>query len=141
MAKIEIPPVSVRAYTKPGGNVGVRARNVEYELSELPQFGGRGDHLTPLESFIASLLGCEIFMMKILGEQALGISEFEVEAQASAKFEIGHGLKSLSISFRVKGLNSEEFEELLKLVEKQCPIYNTLKRADVSISVTYEIVQ
>ncbi len=138
MMEIKIPPVRVEAsFNQKTGYVDVRARNVEYQITELPEHGGRGDKLTPLEAFIAGLTSCEAIMARMVASQ-MGLKELgEIRVDANAEFGIGEGLKRLKIRYVLKGVDKEKAETIVDLVKRMCPIYNTLSR---TLEIEDEIV-
>jgi uncharacterized OsmC-like protein len=138
MMEIKIPPVSVKAvFNNKTGYVDVEARGVTYSITELPEHGGKGDTLTPLEAFIAGLASCEAIMARMIAAQ-MGLKEIEViRVDADAEFGIGEGLKRLHVRYVFSGVDRDRAEAIVDLVKKMCPIYNTLSKV---INVKDEII-
>lgn len=130
MQEVRIPPINVTATTKPGDPYTlVRARDVEYQVTELPEHGGRGDRLTPLEAFLAGLASCEAIMFRMIQSQIAPQYTPTITVEAAGQFEMGKGLKSLSIVYKVKGIPEDEARRIIELVKNSCPVYNTLRKA------------
>ncbi len=129
MEKVKIPKIRVEARNEPGDPyTRVRARQVEYEVTELPEHGGRGDRLTPLEAFLAGLASCEAIMFRMIQSQLSPQHEPKVSVDAEAEFEMGQGIKSLKVKYRVEGMPPEEARRIIELVKTSCPVYNTLNK-------------
>ena len=133
MERMKIPPVRVEALLDPRyPYIRVKARSVEYEVDELPEFGGRGDRLTPLEAFTAGLASCEALMFKyILGQLGVSAEKLELKVEVYSEFEIGEGLKTVKVKYIVRGLDRETAAKVVKYVEAYCPIYRTLSKLNV----------
>ncbi len=129
MMEIKIPPVNVRAtFNNKTGYIDIEARNVRYKITELPEHGGKGDTLTPLEAFIAGLASCEAIMARMIAAQ-MGVKDLEkIKVEADAEFDIGTGLKKLRITYIIGGVEKDKAETIVDLVKKMCPIYNTLSK-------------
>lgn len=138
MEKMQIPKAVVTAIlSEPHANVVVKARNIQAEVSELPEFGGSGNALTPLEYMLASLASCEAFMFGMISN-LLTKAHPHVEITVEGEFEVGKGLKSIRIVYRISGIGKSEATILLRHVRSSCPIYNTLIKA--CENVTEELV-
>ncbi|MEM0378221.1 MAG: OsmC family protein [Thermosphaera sp.] len=134
--KAQIPKIVVSAsFLQPNANIVVRARDVKAEVSELPEYGGLGNALTPLEYMLASLASCEAFMFGMISSM-LGTNRPRVEITVEGEFEMGIGLKSVKIVYHVKGVDEAEAAELLRRVRSTCPVYNTLAKACDKIEET-----
>ncbi|MEB3780231.1 MAG: OsmC family protein [Desulfurococcales archaeon] len=134
MEKMEIPPVKVGAsYSVKDNLVKVTARGVVVEVGELPEHGGRGDRITPLEAFLAGLASCEVFMFKHVAK-AMGIKEgYDVEVNVRGDFEFGEGLKHMDLEVKVRGLDRETAEKVFELVKNYCPVYNSIKKMNAVV--------
>ncbi len=136
--EIRIPPISVYVILD-NGLVKVRARNIETFIDELPEHGGRGEHVTPLESFLAGIASCEIYMYKMILEK-MGYKPRALEVKCNGKFELGEGLQSLGIEVRVAGVDRDVAEQAWELVRKYCPLYATIRRAGVEVKERLEVI-
>jgi len=132
--KMEIPPVRVDAsYNAEDNLVRVTARGVSVEVGELPEHGGRGDRITPLEAFLAGLASCEVFMFRHVAE-AMGIKDgYNVEVEVRGDFEFGEGLKHLDLEIKVRGLDKDTAEKVFELVKNYCPVYNSIRKMNAVV--------
>ena len=140
MREIRIPTITVKATTGPQDPyTSIKARDVEYEITELPEHGGKGDRLTPLEAFLAGLASCEAIMFRMIQSQIAPDHKPRVEVEARGEFEMGKGITRLQITYRVEGMPPEEARRIIELVKSSCPVYNTLKKALSEIEEKIEV--
>ncbi len=95
---------------------------VESELS-----GGSG--ASPLALIAAGLASCEAIMASMVAEK-LGVSA-RVAVEARLEFSLGEGLVGGVVVYRFSGVDRDLAEKIVELVERSCPVYNTLSKAAV----------
>ncbi len=136
MKEVKIPKIEVYGEGSSLSQVAVlrNMRGVSIEISDLPEFGGKPDALSPLELLLASLVSCEIFMFKMMAHAFNIKEEFKVQAEASGKFKLKEGLVELNFKFKVKGIDKETAKTIWNYVKEQCPIYSTLKKSVKTIN-------
>ncbi len=104
----------------------------EILTSEPPEMGGTGQGPTPLEVFAAGLAACEAAMFQLVAQRA-GARLEHVEVAVEADFGFGDGLRSMRITYRVRGPSREEAERLLRYVQRLCPLYNTVSKSGARV--------
>ncbi len=107
---------TVRAETRVGSTV----ITAESELAG-------GDGPTPLGLVAAGLASCEAIMASMVAEK-LGV-EARVSVEAVLEFSLGRGLTGGRIIYRFRGVDRDLAERIVELVERSCPVYNTLSKA------------
>ncbi len=138
MQEIKIPPIRVESFfNKNREYVVVKARDISYEITELPEHGGKGDRLTPLEAFIAGLTTCETIMFQMISSQLFPGKKIDIKVTAESTFKMQHGIQSLKLIYTVEGLEEKDARNVIELVKTSCPVYNTLKKA---INIEEEVI-
>jgi len=126
---MEIPPIRVNASYRAGDSlVRVNARGVVVEVGELPEHGGRGDRITPLEAFLAGLASCEAFMFRHIAGTMGVEGDYSVEVGVRGDFKFGEGLVHVDLELKVRGLDRDTVEKVFELVKNYCPVYNSIRK-------------
>ena len=130
----KIPEVIVEAEGVSGelDNIG-RARELEVTVSEPVELGGSGRGFTPLELFLLGLASCEVSMFKMIATK-LKVKYESVRVRVKGDFELGEGLRRLNITYIVRGVDRDSAVKVVEFIKENCPVYNTVNKADVAIS-------
>ena len=94
-------------------------------LAESELAGGGGP--TPLGLVAAGLASCEAIMASMIAEK-LGVKA-QVSVEAVLEFSLGRGLTGGRVTYRFRGVDRDLAERIVELVERSCPVYNTLSKA------------
>ncbi|WP_035051007.1 OsmC family protein [Carnobacterium pleistocenium] len=129
--------------TSKGMQTIINSKGHEIIIDEPLQMGGKDEGANPLGAFIASLAGCENAIANMVAKEIdfdlQGIA-FDIRAEMNPEGMMGNKnvrpyFQSVTINARVKTSESEErIIELQQIVDSRCPIYTTLKAADVEMT-------
>ena len=103
--------------------------------------GGSEEGLSPVEALTASLAGCmAIDVIDILGKMREDVQALQVELEGERNNESPQYLKTVSMSFHIKGkANPEKVRRAIELSrEKYCSVLHSL-RSDLAFSYSFEI--
>jgi len=118
----------------------VRCGRFRFETSPSPALGGVGGEEvpTPPQLLVSALAACLTEMFKMVSEEkGVKLEGLRVIAEASidpegVKGVEGHdaALRDFSVKIRVKGASQEVAEEIIREVERRCPVGLALSRAN-----------
>ncbi|WPL39291.1 OsmC family protein [Malacoplasma iowae] len=142
--------MSIRQYNtklsyKPNTHVSI-ATNGQFSITmdplHHPEQGVQG--MTPIESFISSICGCELAV--IAGYQKIkkmDIKDVKIDVKAERETNPTdgyYGLTSMEINYYFDSTNTEqELENFIKFVHDACPLHATISRAVPIKSVIHKI--
>jgi uncharacterized OsmC-like protein len=105
------------------------------DIDERPAMGGTDIGPNPVELLLASLGSCQIMLLKLHAEK-LGVRIDSVEATAEGEIDVrGYtnqqdvraGFQKIRVHTKLKAEGpSPKVQELLKIAEKCCPVYDTV---------------
>jgi putative redox protein len=127
-----------------GNNMRVVATFGDHSMTtdEPQSLGGSDSALTPLQSFLGSLLGCKHAAGNFLSKRAkLPISRIEYTVSGDVDINMKKSqFKSVDIQGIVHASAAVSTEDLAKLesgIHRLCPLYNLLK--DAGVPCTFEL--
>lgn len=116
-------------------------------IDEPKSLGGTDKGIDPLSNLLASLAGCENaianFVAKEMKFDLQGI-KFNVDGELDSEGMMGDPnvrayFQTVNIEAIVETTESEErVQELKEKTDARCPVYNTLKAADVKLNSTWK---
>ncbi len=154
-----ILPPSIDPETKKIGIRSVKAVNMatsrtECQIRDYPilatdepdTLGGSNTAPTPLETTLASLLGCDAAILNRVAD-AMGFDYAKVELECSSQIDIrgSEGVRGIRPYFETLELSivvytdedDKRFNQLVKNVELRCPVMNLFKAAQVEMDVQW----
>lgn len=111
-------------------------------IDEPANMGGTDEGIDPLSAMLGSLIGCENVIMKLVAKEMnfnLGEIEFEVDGTIDIRGLMGDAsVKTYFDTVTIKAtLETDEpvdrIAELKEKTEARCPIFQTLKAANVNL--------
>ncbi len=121
----------------------IQAGNHSLVIDEPKSLGGTDKGIDPLSNLLASLVGCENaianFVAKEIKFDLQGI-DFKVDGELDSRGLMGDSrvrtyFETINIQAFVKTSESEErVQELKEKTDARCPVFNTLKAADITIN-------
>lgn len=125
-----------------GVQTRIQAGKHELIIDEPVQLGGKGEGPNPLSTLLSALAGCENviahMVAKEMGFHLQGI-EFDIQGEIDPRGLMGDPsvrpyFQKVTIHAQVRTEESEErIQELRQKTDSRCPLYTTLKAADVEL--------
>jgi putative redox protein len=124
----------------------LKAGNHTVTIDEPPAMGGQDSGPDPLTTLLSALAGCENVVANMVAKEMefdLQGIEFDIKGVLDPRGFMGDPnvrtyFEKVTIQAKVKTSESEErIKELQTKTDSRCPVYNTLKAADVEIETNW----
>ncbi|WCK56267.1 OsmC family protein [Aneurinibacillus sp. Ricciae_BoGa-3] len=125
-----------------GMQTKVRSKNHELIIDEPPAMGGKDTGSNPLGTLLSALAGCENVIANMVAKEInfdLQSIEFDIRGEFDPRGLMGDPnvrpyFQKVTINAKVKTSESEErVQELQEKTDLRCPVYTTLKAANVDL--------
>lgn len=139
-----------RGVWEEGARTGVRVRQFPIVVDEPELFGGTNQGPRPTEYLLAAYCGCTVVIAeRAARELGLELNRLEVEARGMLDQRGVSGEDGADPCFqRVEGTVSigfngtaEDLWQLRTLVERRCPLHNTLARSGAQMLIEWSQVE
>lgn len=127
----------VTARRKEGLAIVCEARDFKINIDEPEYIGGTNTGMIPIEMLLCSLGGCyAVAASAFAGELGITLEDFWIEVEGDADpdgflglSDVQPGYQCIRYNMHIKSDASEEkVKEFVELIEKRCPVGDTLKR-------------
>jgi len=121
--------------------VGINERNSAIVMDSLPEVGGEGVGIKPIELLLIALAGCTAMdVISIMKKKRQDVREFSIEVEGTQREDFPKSFREIKLVYRIKGENIDE-EALKRAIElseeKYCSVRMTILGMPETASITY----
>ncbi|HCG99642.1 MAG TPA: osmotically inducible protein OsmC [Actinobacteria bacterium] len=110
-------------------------------MDSLPEVGGEGVGIKPIELLLIALAGCTAMdVISIMKKKRQDVREFSIEVEGTQREDFPKSFREIKLVYRIKGENIDE-EALKRAIElseeKYCSVRMTILGMPETASITY----